>query len=72
VNPREPGIFFTIEEMLSVFPRLKKNEALLDFSERPVLLKIERFLYQNLSVEELESLSEKSGVPVSAADGIVT
>jgi hypothetical protein len=56
-RPEGEGIFLTTEELLSVFPRLKKSEAAMNVSERAVLLRIERLLYRNLSVEELEALT---------------
>jgi len=49
------GIFLTMEELAAIFPRLKKNEAKLDFKERQVLGRMERVLYKNLSIEELEN-----------------
>jgi hypothetical protein len=55
---KTPGLFLTVEELCSVFSRLKKNEAELDAQERAVLLKIERVLYENLSIQELEILAE--------------
>ncbi|MCL1812061.1 MAG: hypothetical protein FWG29_00915 [Treponema sp.] len=44
----------TLEELLVLFPLLKKNEALLSIKERQILVKIEKKLYQQLSIEEIE------------------
>jgi len=49
------GIFLTMEELAVIFPRLKKNEAKLDFKERQVLGRMEKVLYKNLSIEEIEN-----------------
>jgi hypothetical protein len=52
----EPGIFLTLEDCKAVFPRLKKNEGALLALERAVLLKLEKTLYANLSIQEVEKL----------------
>jgi len=49
------GIFLTMEELSAIFPRLKKNEASMDSRERQVLNRIERVLYEHLSIEDLEN-----------------
>ena len=49
------GIFLTLEELSFIFPSLKKNEASLGLRERQVLNRIERMLYKNLSIEEIEN-----------------
>jgi hypothetical protein len=51
----------TTEELLSIFPGLKQSEAAMNVPERAVLLRMEKFLYQNLSVEELETLTGCAG-----------
>jgi hypothetical protein len=51
----EEGAFFSVDELKAVFPRLKRNEALLSVPERRVLWRIEKTLYTYLSVEEIES-----------------
>ena len=51
----EPGIFLSLEELLTLFPLLKKNEALLKNSERQLFVKIEKKLYDNISIADLES-----------------
>jgi hypothetical protein len=57
-----PGLFLSLEELRSLFPRLKKSEAQLDISERALLLRMERVLYENLSIQELETLGEGNGI----------
>jgi hypothetical protein len=49
------GIFLTQEELLTLFSLLKRNEALLKNTERQLLVKIERELYEHLSIADLES-----------------
>ena len=52
----------TMDELLILFPLLKKNEANLSAKERHILVKIEKALYEHLSIEEIEghlSLSPK-------------
>ncbi|MCL1814945.1 MAG: hypothetical protein FWG27_03875 [Treponema sp.] len=49
------GIFFTLEELLVLFPLLKKNEPLLSDKERQMLVKIEKIIYEHLSIAEIES-----------------
>ncbi|MDR1506930.1 MAG: hypothetical protein LBI67_07475 [Treponema sp.] len=51
----QSGAFFTPGELLAVFPRLKRFEAGMGEKERAVLIKIEKVLYDNLSIREIES-----------------
>jgi len=51
----DTGIFLTLEDMAVIFSPLKKNEAQLNLRERQVLNRIERLLYKNLSIEEIEN-----------------
>ena len=44
----------TLEELLVLFPLLKRNEGLLSIKERQLLVKIEKKLYEHLSIEEIE------------------
>ena len=44
-----------MEELLILLPLLKKNEAYLSNKERQILVKIEKKLYEYLSIEEIES-----------------
>ncbi|MDR0628933.1 MAG: hypothetical protein LBG24_04725 [Treponema sp.] len=52
----EEGMFFTFKELTVLFPRLKKAENTLLPAEREVLLKIERTLYEQLSIQDVEGL----------------
>jgi hypothetical protein len=45
----------TLDELLTLFPLLKKNEEHLSGKERIILAKIEKTLYEHLSIEEIES-----------------
>jgi len=49
------GINFTLEELLVLFSLLKKNEALLNAKERRLLVKIEKSLYEHLSIADIEN-----------------
>jgi len=51
----DTGIFLTVEDLSLLFSSLKKNEAHLNLRERQVLNRIERLLYKNLSIEEIEN-----------------
>jgi hypothetical protein len=50
----QKGIFLTLNELLAVFPRLKRLEAVLEKDERAVLIKMEKVLYEQLSISEIE------------------
>ncbi|MDR0722679.1 MAG: hypothetical protein LBF75_07825 [Treponema sp.] len=52
----EGGMFFTFKELKVLFTRLKKAENTLLPAEREVLLKIERTLYEQLSIQDVEGL----------------
>lgn len=54
------GISFTVNEVLDIFPRLKIMEEELEEWERAVLLKMEKNLYECLSVDEIESRLERA------------
>jgi hypothetical protein len=54
------GFFFTVNEVLDIFPRLKIMEAELEERERAVLLKMEKNLYECLSIDEIESRLERA------------
>ena len=45
----------TLEELMVLLPLLKKNEANLSGKERQLLVKIEREVYEHLSIEEIET-----------------
>jgi hypothetical protein len=57
MDRHDAGIFLPLEDCITVFPRLKKDESLLAPSEREVLLKLEKVLYRYLSIQEVENLS---------------
>jgi hypothetical protein len=48
------GLFLTLEELSVIFPWLKKNEEGLGVRERQILNRMERVLYEHLSIEEIE------------------
>jgi hypothetical protein len=52
----EENLFLTIEDVRTIFPRLKSMESGLLPRERTVLLKIEGILYEHHSAEEIETL----------------
>jgi hypothetical protein len=56
----EEGVFLTLSELKAVFSRLKQLENMegieMQGPEREGLLKIERFLYNHLSIQEVEKL----------------
>jgi len=49
------GFFLSLEELLILFPLLKKNEAGLSGKERQLLVKIEKKIYEHLSIADIES-----------------
>ena len=49
------------EELLVLFPLLKKSEARLNNRERSILVKIEKTLYEQLSIEEIEGFDKLEG-----------
>jgi len=57
-NNTEAGIFLTLNECSVLFPRLKRNESSLSVKESAVMLRIEKYLYENLSISEMEELFE--------------
>jgi len=48
------GFILSLEELSAIVPWLHKNEELLGVRERHILHRMERFLYENLSIEEIE------------------
>jgi hypothetical protein len=54
--PQEAGVFIGLRELMTVFPRIKREEYAMNPAERQVLMKLEQVLYENLSVEEVEEL----------------
>jgi hypothetical protein len=53
--------FLSLGELKAIFPRLKKDEDSLTLSERQVLTRIERTLYDHLSIQEIESTLQEVG-----------
>ena len=58
------GLFLSLEELLILFPLLKKNEVSLNNKERHILVKIEKKLYEHLSIADIEN---RFGGPVEYA-----
>jgi hypothetical protein len=50
------GVFLPLEDCKAVFSRLKGLESILSAPERDVLWKLEKTLYQHLSIREVEKL----------------
>ena len=57
----EEGIFLTLNDCIALFPGLKRNESVLSNDERTILVKLEKILYRNLSIQDVEKLLEQSG-----------
>ena len=58
-NNEEAGIFLTLNDCSVLFPRLKASESSLTKEERVIFLRMEKVLYGNLSIREMEELLEK-------------
>ena len=54
----EAGIFLTLKDCTILFPRLKDNESSLSKEERMIFLRMEKVIYGNLSIREMEELLE--------------
>jgi len=54
----EAGIFLTLKDCTILFPRLKDNESSLTKEERMIFLRMEKVIYGNLSIREMEELLE--------------
>jgi hypothetical protein len=52
----EAGIFLTLQDLKAVFPGLKRDESVLSPAEQVVLHRVEKKLYEYLSIEEMEDL----------------
>jgi hypothetical protein len=59
MKDQEPVIQLTLSEILTIFPRLKAYEDTLSEPERDILTKMENLLYDNLSIDELETLLKR-------------
>jgi hypothetical protein len=58
--PEKKGIFLSLRELKTVFPRFKTWEPSLTPGEREVLIRWEKILYASLSVQEAEDLLHPS------------
>jgi hypothetical protein len=54
--PQDAGVFIDFGELLAIFPRIKRGEYTMNPAERQVLTKLEKVLYEYLTVEEVENL----------------
>jgi hypothetical protein len=54
MSTNQKGVFLTLNELIVVFPRLKRLEAVLEKDERTVLIKMEKVLYEHLSISEIK------------------
>ena len=52
----EAGVFLSLQDCSLLFPLLKKEEAVVSRELRTIMLKIEKVLYENLSIREMEEL----------------
>ena len=62
-NGEEAGVFLTLNDCTVLFPRLKGMESFLSAEERRILHRIEKVLYGNLSIREMEELLERGTPP---------
>ena len=58
VSPSEVsgGITLSLNECRSLFPLLKKQELNLSREQRTIMIKMEKVLYEFLSIQEMEEL----------------
>ena len=56
---KEPVLELNLNEILTIFPRLKALEDKLSEPERDILSKMEGLLYDYLSIDELETLLKR-------------
>jgi hypothetical protein len=66
-NGGEAGVFLSLNDCGALYPRFKENESFLSEDERKVLLRIEKLLYRNLSIGEMEELLERGSARPGAA-----
>jgi len=52
--PGVEGLFLTLEELSVIMPLLQKNEEKLGVRERQILTRMKRYLYEHLSIEDIE------------------
>ena len=55
----EEGVFLALDDCTVLFPILKRNESSLSKDERMIMLRIEKVLYRNLSITDMEELLER-------------
>jgi hypothetical protein len=65
-NDAEAGVFLTLNDCSVLFPGLKANESSLSKEERRILHRLEKVLYGNLSIREMEELLERGAAPSRA------
>jgi hypothetical protein len=53
-----PGLFFSLDELKTLFSAMKIHEEVLPPDAESLLFKIERILYDHLTIREIELLSE--------------
>jgi hypothetical protein len=58
-NTSKPGLFLNLDELKILFSSLKAHEDDLSRDAGSMLVKIERLLYDYLTIGEIESLLEK-------------
>ncbi|MDR2767280.1 MAG: hypothetical protein LBB82_03020 [Treponema sp.] len=56
------GLVLSGEELRILFPLLKGIEAQMKSAERALLLKVEKALYEQLSIREIENLRSAGGL----------
>jgi hypothetical protein len=54
--PQGAGVFIGLDDLVAIFPRIKQGEPAMNSAERQTLAKLEKALYEYLSVEEAEEL----------------
>jgi hypothetical protein len=57
----DAGVFISLRELMVIFPMLKMGEHTMNPVERQILMKLEKTLYEYLSVEEAEELMHVPG-----------
>ena len=68
----QEGAFFSLNELLAVFPRLKHVEAVLKKDELAVLIKMEKVLYAHLPINEIEKCLKNSKEPETPTEVFCT
>lgn len=56
VLDKEDVLYLSLNECIALFPGLKEKESSLSKEERKILLRLEKVLYENLSINEMEEL----------------